>query len=158
MLPTESGGTTGAPADPVLSRLAAGKVVTACVGTAADALGFGTNVTLALLTGTPTMDTGAGTYSIASVELSGNGYARITCARATGWTGAAGSAPVKVSNLAQVNTPVATVDWPGINAVALIDNAGTVVAWKSLLTPIYVKAGEAARIPAGAWFFYTPSI
>jgi len=157
MLPTDQGGSTGTPADSVLSRNAAGKVVIACVGSAADALGLGANVTLALLTGPPTLDTVTGSYSIASVELSGNGYARITVPRETGWTGATGGSPVKVSTLAQAATPVATVDWPAVNAVAVLDNSGNVVAWKSLSTALYVKAGKAARIPAGNWFFYTPS-
>lgn len=158
MLPTDEGGSTGTPADSVLSRNAAGKVLIACVGSAADALGLGTDVKLALLTGPPTLDTMTGSYSIASVELSGNGYARIQVARATGWTGAAGGSPVKVSTLAQAATPVATVDWPAVNAVAVLDNSGNVVAWKSLSTALYVTAGKAARIPAGAWFFYTPSV
>lgn len=158
MLPTDQGGSTGTPADSVLSRNAAGKVLIACVGGAGDALSFGTDVSLALLTGPPTLDTMTGSYSIASVELSGNGYARIQVARATGWTGAAGGSPVKVSTLAQAATPVATVDWPAVNAVAVLDNSGNVVAWKSLSTALYVTAGKAARIPAGAWFFYTPSV
>lgn len=158
MLPTDQGGSTGTPADSVLSRNAAGKVVIACVGSAADALGLGANVRLALLTGTPTLDTVSGSYSIASVELSGNGYARIAVDRAAGWTGASGGSPVKVSTLAQAASPVATADWPAINAVAVVDNAGNVVAWKSLSSAVYVKSGQAARIPAGMWFFYTPSV
>ena len=52
----------------------------------------------------------------------------------------------------------ATADWPAINAVAVVDGSGNVIAWKSLATAIYVTAGKAARIPAGAWFFYTPSV
>lgn len=158
MLPTDQGGSTGTPADSVLSRNAAGKVLIACVGGAGDALSFGTNVSLALLTGVPTLDTVSGSYSIASVELSGSGYSRIQVARATGWTGAAGGSPVKVSTLAQAATPAATADWPAINAVAVVDGSGNVIAWKSLATAIYVVAGQAARIPAGAWFFYTPSV
>ena len=158
MLPTDQGGSTGTPADSVLSRAAAGDVLIACVGSAADALGFGTNVAIACLTGVPTLDTVSGSYSIAGVELSGNGYARIQIARATGWTGAAGGSPVKVSTLEQAATPVATADWPAINAVAVIDGSGNVVTWKSLTAPVYVTAGNSARIPAGELYFYTPSV
>lgn len=158
MLPTDQGGSTGTPADSVLSRTAAGKVLVACVGSAADALSFGSDVRFALLLGTPTLDTVTGSYSIASVELSGNGYSRIAIPRATGWTGAAGGSPVKVSSLAQAVSGVATADWPAINAVAVVDGSGNVLTWKSLSTPVYVEAGKAARIPAGLVFFYTPSV
>lgn len=158
MLPTDQGGSTGTPADSVLSRNAAGKVLIACVGSAADALSFGANVSLACLTGPPTLDTVSGSYSIAGVELSGNGYSRITVPRVTGWTGAAGGSPVKVSTLEQAVTGVATADWPAINAVAVVDGSGNVIAWKGLTEAIYVTTGNAARIPAGAWFFYTPSV
>lgn len=160
MIPTESSSGATASSSPVLSRTSASNLLAQVAGGAGDALSFGTNVQVACLTGPASVNVSTGEYDISGVELGPSnapGYARIAVNRASGFDAPTGAAPVRVASKAMALTPVASADWAGINAVALVRGSGAVVAWRPLDTPVYVRAGEVARIPVGMLFFYCAS-
>jgi len=97
-------------------------------------------VALFLESAKPT-DAGGGT------EASGGAYARVSVARATGWT-SAGNA---TENAADITFPEATASWGELGAFALMDasTGGNMLYWGDLTTPKTINSGDTAKIPAG---------
>jgi len=86
-------------------------------------------------------DAGGGT------EVTGGSYARVSIARASGWT-SAGSA---TENTNDITFPEASASWGEVGAFALFDAAtvGNMLYWGDLTTPKTIDNGDTAKIPAG---------
>lgn len=97
-------------------------------------------------------DAGLETDIIADAEevlFEETGYARVNVTDGGGFTT---STAGQVSNINDIEFPVAQADWGTITHAALLDapTGGTVLCWGPLLNPRSIYNGDSIKVPSGA--------